>query len=482
MHVEHRLETEQNEDGISRVRASLLGFGLLIAANAAFFGSLELPLKINAESDSFGILVAFLACGCIGGVALPFVLRLSHTSPVKIACLAGGAYTLSMASIALTSSGDLFSMSPIASGLLGTCDVVLYLMWGRALSTVPPRKALLHCALSAGFGSFVGTTLAEFTPLGTSLLGAAALGLVSIESLRKELSSNPPESTLPDSQKADRYREMVSFLWKPIFGGFACAFIVGLSWIAPGDGTSSNWAVSLFSGLAASIALAGFVFFSKRTFNLAAFFQIVLPVAAITLLVIPFLDVPDESAMSLLVQVTNNFGFSLLDIAVITALAAASYVSNVPSDPAFGIQRALGSAAMLLGLAAGMLIDHSILQTICALVLATYTAAVVVSIVRHGMRPLGSNQSESEATIEDRCVVLSDQFELSPRESEILTYLGRGRGSTYIGEELFISVHTVKTHTKHIHEKMGVHSREELLDLIDERKAGPQSDPAEKNV
>ncbi|BDE95437.1 hypothetical protein CE91St30_07700 [Raoultibacter timonensis] len=45
--------------------------------------------------------------------------------------------------------------------------------------------------------------------------------------------------------------------------------------------------------------------------------------------------------------------------------------------------------------------------------------------------------------------------------------LGKGRSAPFIADSLFISKGTVKTHTRHIYDKMGVHSKQELLDIIE---------------
>lgn len=57
---------------------------------------------------------------------------------------------------------------------------------------------------------------------------------------------------------------------------------------------------------------------------------------------------------------------------------------------------------------------------------------------------------------------------MSAREIEVFNLLAKGRGSAYIQEKLYISQHTVKTHTYHIYKKLGVDSREELLTLIEQ--------------
>lgn len=61
-----------------------------------------------------------------------------------------------------------------------------------------------------------------------------------------------------------------------------------------------------------------------------------------------------------------------------------------------------------------------------------------------------------------------ERYRLSAREAEILGDFARGRSAASIAEKHVISLNTVKTHLRRIYEKTGVHSRQELLDLIDE--------------
>jgi DNA-binding NarL/FixJ family response regulator len=52
---------------------------------------------------------------------------------------------------------------------------------------------------------------------------------------------------------------------------------------------------------------------------------------------------------------------------------------------------------------------------------------------------------------------------LTEREREVLTLLARGEGQKKIALELSISTKTVSTHIQHLHAKLGVHSRAELV-------------------
>ncbi len=55
------------------------------------------------------------------------------------------------------------------------------------------------------------------------------------------------------------------------------------------------------------------------------------------------------------------------------------------------------------------------------------------------------------------------KFKLSKREFEILRYVAKGKTNREIAEILYLSVHTVETHRKHIHTKLGVSSSAELI-------------------
>lgn len=76
----------------------------------------------------------------------------------------------------------------------------------------------------------------------------------------------------------------------------------------------------------------------------------------------------------------------------------------------------------------------------------------------------------SEPSIDEICECISAEFGLTPRESEILPSVARGRTIARIQEELFISGSTVNTHIRHIYSKCGVSNRQELLDFVDDRR------------
>ena len=72
---------------------------------------------------------------------------------------------------------------------------------------------------------------------------------------------------------------------------------------------------------------------------------------------------------------------------------------------------------------------------------------------------------------DDAAADIAKEFGLSKRETEVFSLLAKGRDTAYIQEKLFISSGTVCSHRDRIYRKLGVHSRQELLDLVESRMA-----------
>jgi len=60
-------------------------------------------------------------------------------------------------------------------------------------------------------------------------------------------------------------------------------------------------------------------------------------------------------------------------------------------------------------------------------------------------------------------------FDLTAREKELLNYLAKGYTYKEIGNKLFISEHTVRTHIHHIYEKLHVRNRAEALQKVSQK-------------
>lgn len=148
--------------------------------------------------------------------------------------------------------------------------------------------------------------------------------------------------------------------------------------------------------------------------------------------------------------------------------------------PLLGMTRCMNSLGIDVGAVAGhvsngLIVDDPWLAT----VITTAFVFAFIAFLWLGFRDFSFAQaiggvkpvSEPELLqvsdhIEARCRLLGEQRGLTERETDILGLLAKGRDGRFIADEYVLSYNTVKTHIKHIYQKLDVHSRQELIDLV----------------
>ena len=78
--------------------------------------------------------------------------------------------------------------------------------------------------------------------------------------------------------------------------------------------------------------------------------------------------------------------------------------------------------------------------------------------------------SRIQTQLSSLSVYLNAHIWLVSREGEIMIMFAKGRNLPYVQEELCLSKSTVSTHRQHIYQKLGVHSAQEMIDLIQKEK------------
>lgn len=67
------------------------------------------------------------------------------------------------------------------------------------------------------------------------------------------------------------------------------------------------------------------------------------------------------------------------------------------------------------------------------------------------------------------CISLGEQNKLTEREFVTLEYLAMGHTMPHIAETLSVSQNTIRSHAKAIYRKMNLHSKQELIDVVDKQ-------------
>ncbi|MBS5449866.1 MAG: helix-turn-helix transcriptional regulator [Coriobacteriia bacterium] len=106
-------------------------------------------------------------------------------------------------------------------------------------------------------------------------------------------------------------------------------------------------------------------------------------------------------------------------------------------------------------------------------------AATIHAVEPAGPMPLPNSAEERRKPLDSACQRLSTQYGLTAREQEVLGLLARGHNGYHIRDELSLSYNTVKTHAKHVYAKLGVHSQQDVIDIVEREAAlGNAANPA----
>ena len=75
--------------------------------------------------------------------------------------------------------------------------------------------------------------------------------------------------------------------------------------------------------------------------------------------------------------------------------------------------------------------------------------------------------TRDEKGTQELYAAFAEDYGLTRREAEVLSYLARGRSAKVIADALFVSESTVRTHIRRILEKTDLHSKQQVIDLIE---------------
>ena len=153
------------------------------------------------------------------------------------------------------------------------------------------------------------------------------------------------------------------------------------------------------------------------------------------------------------------------------------FAAQLSARPAryFGLYALVTYTAMLAGRLVNLAILPYASHHAAFLGLACIVALVVVALVvlpedqvclfEESLR-LSQEERAEGAVHRERCAAFAAAHGLTERETEVLELLAEGKSLSGVASELIIAEGTAKAHTRHIYEKLGINTRQELLDLL----------------
>jgi len=195
---------------------------------------------------------------------------------------------------------------------------------------------------------------------------------------------------------------------------------------------------------------------------------------------------------SLLSSITG-FAVSVLDFTIWCLLALFVSIKRFSSIVAFGFGRGVAFLGAGIGWALGLFAIPSWQDTPFELGFNIFLALLVIFaaiflFTEKDYDSMVSTASENELNLQEyasivtsesnkksnqerpwmaACIRVGASVQLTEREQQVLEQISLGRSQKFIAKKMTISHNTVRTHTGNLYAKLNIHSREELVSLIE---------------
>jgi DNA-binding CsgD family transcriptional regulator len=396
--------------------------------------------------------------------------------------------------------------------ITGLFSPFLLVLWGEEYGGLEVRPAIVYTALSFLVAELLYLAMSALPVLGTAL-GASAIPLLSFAAILMRrgggrnatavtavtaaaavtavtAAAQPQGQPQPQAQpqmqaqtqtqgQTSRGFELQTLrrLLPPriLFGFLIVMFIYGGSLSFHNAWDSQETATALCGALplivVVGIVLGAGLLTSKQGLNLGVAYRLSLLFMAAIFIPLALLG----NSFVLLSVFFASLGINAIEILTWILLAYMASITTIPRFTVFAACMAVFHVGMTTGEIAGILLIDNVLAfsllAICALVaLAGFAFTDRDTTIRFdppSLNELGEIVARS-GLMHDAVEQIALDFSLSEREREVFMLWSTGYGAKAIEKKLFISSSTVKTHIQHIYEKCAVHSRTEIIALLEE--------------
>ncbi len=457
-------------------------------------GSSALLAMYLASTTALGVVLI------LSGVFHEVVARMLG-SRALVAAMAGMA-TFATLLVAWSAAGELRGALYIAAcALTGVGTAFVALRLGSVYQTVGARQAFMYTA-----GSFIFAGMLYFVCIGLPhSIGLALMALLPlIATLFSMTAVHKPSDSKDDVVPM---RELPhGFFLRLVVAIFVFSVIAGvikgfMALSSPLDQVTSQGVIVVFATCCAAVLLFVLVGLLVREFDISRLYYPIIILACLGNLVVPLIG-----GLGVIQTELVSVAYNLFIMMVWCLLANVANRTDLSYVRVFGWGRGASAAGTTIGWFAGsslapLLMDNS--GNMVALAMGMVFVLLVVSMVVLNERTIGqalkktrnaqSNQMTADFFPNDMtaegydfarsseelpregawtksCNSLAQEAGLSARERDVLFLLGKGRTIEAVSNELGISFNTAKSHIRNVYAKVGVHSKQELQDMIEGRK------------
>lgn len=450
----------------SPVMLCFFGFALSRCSNTILghhFASAAGPQPFWGEDlCALASLAVFLLCAAFARRIAPFHSKALPLNLAVATSLAAAVFDV------LSYTGGSFSQAALILAIIagGISGALFILLWAEFHSCLDPLRIVFYVSGAFLFGT-VGAWLLQDISAGRRLFVLIACPLASAWCLQKSFTFVKPMDLPRSSWGA------FNFPWKLVTVLGIYEFVYGMRESAP----DFVWETYLIGAIGVALAVFAFACFFARRSDLTLLYRTpfalmfcglaMTPIAVNLGGFIPDLFVSAGYALMFLLvtllmcDLSRQYGVSVLVLCGMQELAAAFRLAGHQASTA------IADGTFPISLDAGMVTG--------ALTVAIVVASVILLSDRNPSKTWGASffgvnamreMDDDALWTQQRCDELSAACGLSPREQEVLLLLAQGKSMSQIERQLVIANGTVKSHTRRIYQKLGIHTKRELMETI----------------
>lgn len=481
-----------------RDRLFFCGYALYLVFSFLVFHSATMlssggPLSFSlvtafSIASTTGCIVTFLLVGLLAWRNIP--LRKLVLTLLLLSSGFAGFIVIAMVLwfLPLVSEPAAFPWILVGGFLLGIGNGLITLLWARVASTLSLRTMYLFILFSNAASLlvyFLVIFLPRFLGFPLALILFTISGICAYFALKASCAFPADEP----NQSQQPQQSALKSLWHPTLGTAILCFMSGLMLQISGQNEISLEAFQQTSLIASAIAIACLLIpalFIKRSFDLSRIYTVALPISAVGFLLLPLIWNAGGGFANAFAQV----GSMIAGIILWCMVAETAHGTAQSPLLLYSFSFAAINVAQLLGTLVGFfnaeaLKPGDIVLTTVALV-SVYLllmAALLLFKGRSKSVEAASVSAETPLTVEAetsvptaeailtaQCEKLARQHHFTKREGEIFILLAQGYTMPAISEKLFVSENTIKSHVKAIYQKLDIHSRTELIDLVNKEQ------------
>ena len=379
----------------------------------------------------------------------------------------------------------------LITGVYGLGSAVPNAVWLALIAVLPAGECFLVIAAAYLLAGLVSPVFAVLPGVAGCLVACVAC-VASIALLARMPGEAPRDQDAEQELSAASVRSVLVPVAGPVVVFLALEIVMGLvlsfqAVDAAGDGSAAG--AKTLATVGAYVCLIVLVMRRRELPNIRVLFERMFPLFALALALLPFTSstygtlfsaalvflqgMVGTSVLFLLLQSSREHGVPIIGCVAGVSFAARAFIlAGLVVGWSIGVVDGVDATARVLMVAGAAMYAMSLVLvwSLKTRRSSDVSEADLLQAERGSVEASEGGQAaetaDKSASLDETAARLAREHSLTAREEQVVALVACGRSAVYIAGELGIASETVRSYLKSAYPKLGVHSKQELIDLF----------------